>query len=60
MKTNRETTMTATEAREIFNSALVGETNPERIAKVELLREYFCNTEFKAALHDEVARINAA
>jgi hypothetical protein len=50
--------MTNNEAREIFNKALEGETNADRIAKVELLREYFTNSTFRAAMADEVARIN--
>ena len=50
--------ITAKQVRDIFDSALVGETNPERIAKVELLREFFTNTEFRNAMRDEVARIN--
>jgi len=50
--------MTSTEAKEIFNAALANETDADRIAKVELLREYFTNTSFRAAMADEVARIN--
>ena len=47
--------MTNTEAREIFDRALAGETNADRIAKVELLREYFTNPSFRAAMADERA-----
>lgn len=54
------TKMTNTEAREIFNKALANETNADRIAKVELLREYFTNPAFRAAMEEEVARINGA
>ena len=46
--------MTNTEAREIFNAAIANETDADRIAKVELLREYFTNPEFRAAMADEV------
>jgi hypothetical protein len=52
------TKMTNTEAKEIFNAAIAGETNADRIAKVELLREYFTNPTFRAAMENEVARIN--
>lgn len=50
--------LTNTEAREIFNAAISNEKDADRIAKVELLREYFCNPEFRVAMHNEVARIN--
>lgn len=52
--------LTNTEDREIFNAAIAGETDADRIAKVELLREFFCNPAFRVAMADEVARINHA
>ncbi len=52
--------MNSQQAREIFNAAIAGETDADRIAKVELLREFFCNPEFRAAMQQEVARINVA
>lgn len=50
--------MSNEQAREVFNAAIAKETDPDRIAKVELLREYFCNPEFRSAMENEVARIN--
>ena len=47
------------QAREIFTAAIAGETDPDRIARVELLREFFTNAEFRSAMSNEVARINA-
>ncbi len=55
---NKETTMTNNEAKEIFNAAIANETNADRIAKVELLREYFTNDDFRAAFNAHVAEIN--
>ena len=46
---NKEMTMKANEAREIFNAAIANETDADRIAMVELLREYFCNPEMANA-----------
>ncbi len=50
--------MTNQQAAEIFNNALIGETDPARIANVELMREYFCNPEFRAYMEAETARVN--
>jgi len=46
--------MTATEARQVFDSAIATETDADRIAKLELLREYFTNADFRKALEDHV------
>jgi protoheme ferro-lyase len=46
--------MTTTEARAVFNSVIATESNPDRVAKLELLREYFTNPEFRKALEDHV------
>jgi hypothetical protein len=46
------------QAREIFDQAIATETDADRIAKVELMREYFTSPAFRVALEDEVARIN--
>ena len=51
--------MNKTEARAVFNKVIAGESNPDQVAKLELLREYFCNPEFKQALEDETWRRNA-
>lgn len=50
--------MNQTEARKIFNAIIAETTDREQRAKVELLREYFCNTEFRAAMLDEVWKMN--
>ena len=50
--------MTNTEAAAIFNAAIADETNPDRIANVEIIREYFCNPNFRVFLETETARIN--
>jgi len=52
--------MNANEAREIFNAAIANQTDADKIAKLELAREYFTNADFRAAMQDEVARINGA
>ena len=46
------------QAREIFDAAIANETDGDRIAKVELMREYFCNDTFRIALQNYVAQIN--
>jgi hypothetical protein len=51
--------MAADEARAIFDAAIAsGSQDPDRIANVEMLREYFCNPEFRAWMRDQVAKIN--
>jgi hypothetical protein len=50
--------MSNEQAREIFNAAIAGESNRDRIAKLELLREYFTNASFRAGLEREVWAIN--
>lgn len=50
--------MTNQQAREIFDQAIANETDPDRIANVELMREYFTNPEFRVAMQNEVARVN--
>jgi hypothetical protein len=42
--------VTSNEARRVFNAALAGITDPDRRAKIEVAREYFCNPAFRAAL----------
>lgn len=44
--------MTAAEARAYFDAAIALTADPDAIAKIELCREYFTNTEFRAALED--------
>ena len=50
--------MSNTEARKVFNQILATLTDADQIAKIELCREYFTNPDFRAALQNEVARIN--
>lgn len=42
--------MNADKAREIFNEAIKNSTDETHTAKLELLREYACNPEFRADL----------
>jgi hypothetical protein len=50
----------STPPREFFDAAIAAETDPDSIAKLELLREYFHNPTFRKALEGEVYRINTA
>lgn len=50
----REKTME--EMRKEFDLILAGLTDPDQIAKVELIREFFCNPEFRTALENETAK----
>lgn len=52
--------MTNAEARNIFNAAIANETDADRIAKVELLREYFTNEAFRKEMETRVANLNNA
>jgi Mg2+ and Co2+ transporter CorA len=56
----RDKTMNTNKARKIFDAMIAETTNGEQRAKIELLREYLCNTEFRIALHDEVWKINTS
>ena len=49
--------MNAEQAREIFNQALVGKS-PDGVARIEIVREYFTNPEFRSALEQMVWEIN--
>ncbi len=44
------------EMRKEFDLILAGLTDPDQIAKVELIREFFCNPEFRTALENETAK----
>ena len=50
--------MTATELRQIFDRAISQQKDADKVARLELCREFFTNPEFRAALSDEVARVN--
>jgi hypothetical protein len=44
--------MTPEVARAIFDAAYAAEPDPDKRARLELLREYFCNPDFRRGLHD--------
>lgn len=44
---------------EQFNKAIEAETNSDKIAELEVLREYFTNPEFKKNLETYTYRINS-
>lgn len=44
------------EMRKEFDIFLAGLTDPDQIAKVELIREFVCNPEFKMKLEEETAK----
>jgi len=46
--------MNTEQAREHFNDAIARQTDPDRRARLELAREYFCNPEFRRALEDHL------
>ena len=48
------------EAREMFDRLIAQADSADRVAALELCREYFTNPEFRVALQDEVFRINSA
>lgn len=58
MPADRDTKFTASDARAIFDGALRPDMTAEQHDKVVLLREFFCNPEFRKAMQSEVARIN--
>ena len=50
--------MTLEQARIEFDKMIANATTADQIAKLELMREFFCNPEFRQALEDETARQN--
>lgn len=44
--------MTTQEARQTFNAAIKATADPDAVAKLEIVREYFTNAEFRAKLED--------
>ena len=50
--------MNAIEARKIFDKVISETQDPDRIAKLELLREYFCNPAFKSELEKITFEMN--
>lgn len=51
--------METNEVREIFNKVIAGQTDPDRVANLEIVREYFTNPDFKRALEDFVWQVNS-
>jgi hypothetical protein len=56
MKANNLTTQ---EAKEIFNARIATETNADKIADLEIIREYFTNKKFRAALEEMTFAANS-
>ena len=54
--------MTDTEARAAFTGAIeaakVEGADADRIARMEVIREFFCNPEFRSRMSDFVADVN--
>lgn len=46
------------EIREIFSQVIAAQTDPGKVADLELCREYFTNETFRKWMEDETARIN--
>ncbi len=40
------------DVRAVFNSVLARTSDPDQRARIELLREYYCNPELREWLHD--------
>lgn len=51
--------MTNEEARKVFDSALSKIKDPEQVEKIELVREYFTNPEFRSNLEKFVYEVNS-
>ena len=56
--TLEESTLTAADARQIFTAAIEQETDPDRRSKLELLRAYFTDSDFRKGLEQLVWDIN--
>jgi len=46
--------MTNQAAREVFNQVIANQTDADKIAKLELAREYLTNPAFRAALENHL------
>jgi len=46
--------MTNQEAREVFNQAIAATADADKIARIELVREFFTNPAFRKSLEDHV------
>jgi uncharacterized membrane-anchored protein YjiN (DUF445 family) len=54
MNAATKTRMTGQDARAIFDLAYAAEHDPDRRAEIELMREYFCNPQFRHDLADHL------
>lgn len=46
--------MNAQQAKEVFNQVIAASTDADKIAKLELAREYFTNPKFRFALEQMI------
>ena len=46
--------MTTQEAREVFDLAAKNAADADQVARIELLREYFTNADFRASLEQKL------
>jgi hypothetical protein len=46
------------EVRKVFDTVIADQSDPARVANLELCREYFTNPAFRKFLEDTTARIN--
>jgi hypothetical protein len=51
--------LTAEEVKEIFNARIATETNADKIADLEIIREYFTNEKFRATLEEMTFAANS-
>ena len=49
--------MTDQEFRDIVNGVIANESDPDEVAKLELVREYFSNPDFRQWMSDTVYRL---
>ena len=50
--------MTNEAAKQVFNQVLATQTDADKIAKIELAREFFTNPAFRKSLEDHVWQLN--
>jgi hypothetical protein len=44
--------MNTSEVRAIFNQVIATESNPDKVARLEIVREYFTNPDFRRKMED--------
>lgn len=52
--------MNAAEVKQVFDKVIVTLTDQDKIARLEIAREYFTNPEFRAALEEKTFGITMA